>query len=189
MLGVVPNFPIGFGGRATAAAERQRLVCGRRPRQLRLRILHPGRGASRYFAELRLIPGVSSGRGEYRRYYWAYASRHSGREFHGGWRWPGSVSPGQPFLHAGAWWFPETCLLCRQPCADTPTDGGSETSTSRRLSGEVAASGVSTLCYPKRYQTWTKVGQKWLTGELIDGANFTSKEFWPDISKKVFHTH
>ncbi len=63
MLGVVPNFPIGFGGRATAAAERQRLVCGRRPRQLRLRILHPGRGASRYFAELRLIPGVSSGRG------------------------------------------------------------------------------------------------------------------------------
>jgi hypothetical protein len=31
------------------------------------------------------------------------------------------------------------------------------------------------------------VGQKWLTSVLIDSANYTFKEFWPDINHKIFH--
>lgn len=54
--------------------------------------------------------------------------------------------------------------------------------------GTGAAAGVSTVYYPDTYFTWTKVGQKWLTACIIDSANYTFKEFWPDINRKIFHT-
>ena len=53
--------------------------------------------------------------------------------------------------------------------------------------GSGAAAGLSTLWYPKQYQTWTKVGQKWLTSDLIDCFNFWWKEWWPTANKYVFH--
>jgi hypothetical protein len=54
--------------------------------------------------------------------------------------------------------------------------------------GAGSAAGLSTVYYPDRYRTWTKVGQRWLTSCIIDSANFTFKEFWPDINHKFFHT-
>lgn len=71
----------------------------------------------------------------------------------------------------------------------TRTDAGNETFNFSEVIGSGAASGISTLYYPSQYRTWTKVGQKWLTSDLIDGANFTFKEFWPDINKKLSHLH
>jgi hypothetical protein len=68
-------------------------------------------------------------------------------------------------------------------------DDGDATFNFAEIIGSGAASGVSSLYYPTRYRTWTKVGQKWLTSDIIDGANFMLKEFWPDINKHVFHTH
>jgi hypothetical protein len=68
-------------------------------------------------------------------------------------------------------------------------DDGAATFNFAEVIGSGAASGISTLYYPTKYRTWTKVGQKWLTSDLIDGANFMLKEWWPDINKKVFHTH
>jgi hypothetical protein len=70
----------------------------------------------------------------------------------------------------------------------TRTDAGNKTFNASEIVGTGAAAGVSTLYYPDQYFTWTKVGQKWLTSVIIDSANFTFKEFWPDINRKLFHT-
>lgn len=71
----------------------------------------------------------------------------------------------------------------------TRQDDGDKMFNFSEVVGSGAAAGVSTLYYPTKYRTWTKVGQKWLTSDIIDAANFTFKEFWPDINKKIFHTH
>ena len=68
----------------------------------------------------------------------------------------------------------------------TRTDDGGSAFNYSEIVGSGAAAGLSTLYYPTKYRTWTKVGQKWLTSGMIDSANFTFKEFWPDIHKKVF---
>jgi hypothetical protein len=70
----------------------------------------------------------------------------------------------------------------------TRTDNGNPTFNFSEVIGSGAAAGLSTLYYPKQYQTWTKVGQKWLTSDLIDGFNFFWKEWWPTANKYVFHT-
>lgn len=69
------------------------------------------------------------------------------------------------------------------------TDDGNAMPNYSEIIGAGAAAGISSLYYPTRYRTWTKVGQKWLTSALIDGAGYTFKEFWPDINHKIFHTH
>jgi hypothetical protein len=71
----------------------------------------------------------------------------------------------------------------------TRQDDGSKMFNFSEVVGSGAAAGLSTVYYPKQYQTWTKVGQKWLTSDLIDCFNFFWKEFWPDVNKRVFHTH
>lgn len=70
----------------------------------------------------------------------------------------------------------------------TRKDNGDRDFNYSEVIGSGAAAGVATLYYPTKYRTWTKVGQKWLTSDIIDGANFTFKEFWPDINHKLFHT-
>jgi hypothetical protein len=69
----------------------------------------------------------------------------------------------------------------------TRTDAGHETFNASEIIGAGAASGVSSLYYPARERTWTKVGQHWLTDVGLDGLTFIFKEFWPDINNAVFH--
>ena len=69
----------------------------------------------------------------------------------------------------------------------TRTDNGNETFNASEVVGAGAASGISSLYYPSRNRTWTKVGQRWLTSVIIDGATFTVKEFWPDVNDAIFH--
>jgi hypothetical protein len=70
----------------------------------------------------------------------------------------------------------------------TRTDSGNRAFNASEIIGTGAAAGVSTLYYPDTYFTWTKTGQRWLTSCIIDSINYTFKEFWPDINRKVFHT-
>lgn len=69
------------------------------------------------------------------------------------------------------------------------TDDGNKMFNFSEIIGSGSAAGISSLYYPEEYRTWTKVGQKWLTSDIIDGANFVFKEFWPDINKHVFRSH
>ena len=80
-------------------------------------------------------------------------------------------------------WYAVTRVLV------TRRDNGNETFNFSEVIGSGASAGFSTLWYPKQYQTWTKVGQKWLTSDLIDCFNFWWKEWWPTANKYVFHTH
>lgn len=67
----------------------------------------------------------------------------------------------------------------------TRTDSGDRAFNASEIIGAGSAAGISTLYYPDEYRTWTKVGQKWLTSVLIDSANYTLKEFWPDINREL----
>jgi hypothetical protein len=69
----------------------------------------------------------------------------------------------------------------------TRDDSGREDFNYSEVVGAGAASGISALYYPSVYQTWTKVGQRWLTDVIIDGATYTFQEFWPDLNSAVFH--
>lgn len=69
----------------------------------------------------------------------------------------------------------------------TRTDGGNRAPNYSEVVGAGTASGISAAYYPSVYQTWTKVGQRWLTNVIIDGAVFSMNEFWPDINNAVFH--
>jgi hypothetical protein len=69
----------------------------------------------------------------------------------------------------------------------TRTDSGGETFNASEIVGAGIASAISSTYYPSHYQTWTKVGQRWLTNVLIDGGTFGVKEFWPDVNRAIFH--
>ncbi|HYK35389.1 hypothetical protein [Alloacidobacterium sp.] len=69
----------------------------------------------------------------------------------------------------------------------TRTDSGNETFNASEIMGAGSASALSSLYYPSRERTWTKIGQHWLTNVGLDGMTFIFKEFWPDINSAIFH--
>jgi hypothetical protein len=69
----------------------------------------------------------------------------------------------------------------------TRTDSGGETFNASEVFGAGAAASISSAYYPLTYQTWTKIGQRWLTNVLLDGGTFGAKEFWPDVNRAIFH--
>ena len=69
----------------------------------------------------------------------------------------------------------------------TRTDSGGETANVAEVLGAGSAAAISAAYYPGQYRTWTKVGQRWLTNVILDGAQFYVKEFWPDINSALTH--
>jgi hypothetical protein len=69
----------------------------------------------------------------------------------------------------------------------TRTDDGNRTPNYSEIGGAGVASAISAAYYPSVYQTWTKIGQRWLTNVIIDGVTFSIKEFWPDVNNAIFH--
>ena len=125
----------------------------------------------------------------YGRYYWHTLADTASENFMVGGVGPALFHQDSRFYTLGHGGFRKRAIYAASRVLITRTDAGNETFNFSEVIGSGAASGISTLYYPKKYQTWTKVGQKWLTSDIIDGANFTFKEFWPDINKKLFHTH
>jgi hypothetical protein len=83
------------------------------------------------------------------------------------------------FVKRGAYSFTRVLI--------TRTDDGNRTPNYSEVVGAGTASAISAAYYPSVYQTWTKIGQRWLTNVIIDGVTFSVKEFWPDINNAVFH--
>ena len=69
----------------------------------------------------------------------------------------------------------------------TRDDAGNEQPNYSEILGAGTSSSISALYYPGVYKTWTKIGQRWLTNVIIDGATFEVKEFWPDVNNAIFH--
>jgi len=83
------------------------------------------------------------------------------------------------FIKRGAYSFTRVLI--------TRTDDGNRAPNYSEVVGAGVASSISAAYYPSVYQTWTKIGQRWLTNVIIDGVTFSVKEFWPDVNNAVFH--
>jgi hypothetical protein len=125
----------------------------------------------------------------YARYYWHGLADTADENFMVGGLGPILFHQDNRFYTLGHGGFRKRAFYAATRVLVTRQDDGDKMFNFSEVIGSGAAAGVSTLYYPTKYRTWTKVGQKWLTSELIDAANFTFKEFWPDINKKIFHTH
>jgi hypothetical protein len=83
------------------------------------------------------------------------------------------------FIKRGAYSFTRILI--------TRDDDGSRAPNYSEVVGAGIASAISAAYYPSVYQTWTKVGQRWLTNVIIDGVTYSVKEFWPDVNNAIFH--
>lgn len=125
----------------------------------------------------------------YARYYWHTLADTADENFMVSGMFPAAFHQDPRFYtlgHGSKWhraWYASTRIV------ESRSDNGNSMVNFSEIVGAGAAAGVSSLYYPTHYRTWTKVGQKWLTSAVIDSANFTFKEFWPDINHKLFHTH
>jgi hypothetical protein len=69
----------------------------------------------------------------------------------------------------------------------TRTDSGGRSFNFSEILGNGAAAGVSNYYYPSRERTLGNTVSKWATQVGVDGIANILKEFWPDISRSVFH--
>lgn len=134
-------------------------------------------------------PEFHQGAAGYARYYWHTLADTADENF-----WVSGLGPimfrqDNRFYTLGHGGFGHRAFYAATRVLVTREDDGDRMFNFSEVIGSGASAGVSTLYYPTKYRTWTKVGQKWLTSDIIDGANFTFKEFWPDINKRIFHTH
>jgi hypothetical protein len=134
-------------------------------------------------------PEFHQGLKGYGRYYWHTLADTIDENFMVGGVGPVVFHQDNRFYTLGHGGFRNRTVYALTRVLISRKDDGDATFNYAEIIGSGAAAGVSSLYYPTKYRTWTKVGQKWLTSDLIDGANFMLKEFWPDINKTVFHTH
>jgi hypothetical protein len=134
-------------------------------------------------------PEFHQGLKGYGRYYWHTLADTIDENFMVGGIGPVVFHQDNRFYTLGHGGFRKRTMYALTRVVISRKDDGDPTFNYAEIIGSGAASGVSSLYYPTRYRTWTKVGQKWLTSDIIDGANFMLKEFWPDINKAIFHTH
>jgi hypothetical protein len=133
-------------------------------------------------------PEFHQGAAGYARYYWHTLADTADENFMVGGIGPVLFHQDNRFYTLGHGSIGHRALYAATRVLITRKDDGDNTFNFSEIIGSGAASGVSSLYYPTKYRTWTKVGQKWLTSDILDGASFTFKEFWPDINRKFFHT-
>jgi len=134
-------------------------------------------------------PEFHQGAAGYARYYWHTLADTTSENFFVGGLGPIVFKQDNRFYTLGHGSFGKRSWYAITRVVVSRKDDGDATFNFSEVIGSGASAGLSTLWYPKQYQTWTKVGQKWLTSDLIDGANFMLKEFWPDINKFITHRH
>jgi hypothetical protein len=134
-------------------------------------------------------PEFHQGVAGYGRYYWHTLADTASENFFVGGIGPIVFKQDNRFYTLGHGSFGKRSWHAVTRVLVTRKDDGDETFNFSEVIGSGASAGLSTLWYPKQYQTWTKVGQKWLTSDLIDCFNFWWKEWWPTANKYVFHTH
>jgi hypothetical protein len=134
-------------------------------------------------------PEFHQGLKGYGRYYWHTLADTVDENFMVGGLGPMVFKQDNRFYTLGHGGFRKRSVYAVTRVLISRKDDGDSTFNFAEIIGSGAAAGASTLYYPTRYRTWTKVGQKWLTSDLIDSFNFFYKEFWPDVNKRIFHTH
>ncbi|HEY6374512.1 MAG TPA: hypothetical protein VIX90_03200 [Edaphobacter sp.] len=134
-------------------------------------------------------PEFGSGAVGYGRYYWHTLADTANENFLVSGVYPVLFRQDPRFYTLGHGGFGKRALYAASRVLITRQDSGDKMFNFSEVIGSGSAASISSLYYPTKYRTWTKIGQRWLTSDIIDAANFTFKEFWPDINKKVFHIH
>jgi hypothetical protein len=134
-------------------------------------------------------PEFGQGLKGYGEYYWHTLADTASENFFVGGIGPVVFKQDNRFYTLGHGSFGKRSFYAVTRVLVSRKDDGDSTFNFSEVIGSGASAGFSTLWYPKQYQTWTKVGQKWLTSDLIDCFNFWWKEWWPTANKYVFHTH
>jgi hypothetical protein len=134
-------------------------------------------------------PEFGQGVKGYGQYYWHTLADTASENFFVGGLGPIVFKQDNRFYTLGHGGFRKRSFYAVTRVLVSRTDNGDSTFNFSEIIGSGASAGLSTLWYPKQYQTWTKVGQKWLTSDIIDCFNFWWKEWWPTANKYVFHTH
>jgi hypothetical protein len=132
-------------------------------------------------------PEFHQGVAGYGRYYYHTLLDTADSNFMVAGLWPVVFHQDNRFYTLGHGGFKRRALYAASRVLITRSDSGRQTFNASEIIGAGSAAGLSTLYYPEQYRTWTKVGQKWLTSVIIDSANYTFKEFWPEINRKLSH--
>jgi hypothetical protein len=134
-------------------------------------------------------PEFGQGLKGYGEYYWHTLADTASENFFVGGLGPIVFKQDNRFYTLGHGSFGKRSFYAITRVLVSRKDDGDETFNFSEVIGSGASAGLSSVWYPKQYQTWTKVGQRWLTSDLIDCFNFWWKEWWPTANKYVFHTH
>jgi hypothetical protein len=132
-------------------------------------------------------PEFHQGAAGYGRYYWHTLSDQAVENYMVEFILPTALRQDSRYYTLGSGGIIKRTAYSFSRVLITRTDSGSETFNASEIVGAGAASGISSLYYPGRERTWTKVGQRWLTNVSLDGMTFIFKEFWPDINNAIFH--
>ena len=90
-------------------------------------------------------------------------------------------------LGRGRWY--KRALYAYSRVAITPNDDGHNTFNFSEIGGKGAAAGLGALYYPTKYRTFGYVSYRWAWQVgVLDGGYNVFREFWPDVSKRVFHS-
>jgi hypothetical protein len=189
VLGIVPNFSsVSADTKLPPQTAKEKLVLATRNSFDYSSFLVAGIQAG-ISMDSNSYPEFHQGAAGYARYYWHTLADTADENFMVGGLGPIVFRQDNRFYTLGHGGFRKRTFYAVTRVLVTRQDDGDKMFNFSEVVGSGAAAGVATLYYPTKYRTWTKVGQKWLTSDIIDGANFIFKEFWPDINKKIFHTH
>jgi hypothetical protein len=189
VLGIIPNFSsVSADVKLPPQTPKEKLVLAAKNSFDYSSFLVAGIQAG-FAMDSKSYPQFGQGLKGYGQYYWHTLADTASENFFVGGIGPIVFHQDNRFYTLGRGGFRKRSWYAVTRVLVTRRDNGSETFNFSEIIGSGASAGFSTLYYPKEYQTWTKVGQKWLTSDLIDCFNFWWKEWWPSANKKVFHTH
>jgi hypothetical protein len=188
VLGIVPNFSsVSAGTKLPPQTAKEKLILAGKNSFDYSSFLVAGIQAG-FAMDSNSYPEFHQGLKGYGQYFWHTLADTASENFMVGGAGPILFKQDSRFYTLGHGGFRKRTFYAVTRVLVSRKDNGDSTFNYSEIIGSGAAAGLSTTYYPKQYQTWTKVGQKWLTSDLIDGFNFFWKEWWPDVNKKVFHT-
>lgn len=187
VLGIIPNFSsVSADVKLPPQTPKEKLVLAAKNSFDYSSFLVAGIQAG-FAMDSKSYPQFGQGLEGYGKYYWHTLADTADENFMVGGLGPILFHQDSRFYTLGRGGFRKRSWYAVTRVLVTRRDNGNSTFNFSEIIGSGAAAGLSTVYYPKEYQTWTKVGQKWLTSDLIDCFNFWWKEWWPSVNKKVFH--
>lgn len=124
----------------------------------------------------------------YGRYLWHSAADRTVQNYMVGFIFPVATREDNRYyiLGRGGFWHRTGYAMSRSLV--TRTDSGRNAFNFSEVVGSGASAGVSIQYYPSKERTFSQVSEIWGLNVGLDAASFCIKEFWPDVSHRLFHS-